>query len=425
MSASPEAITRVLLIRHGETADTIDQRLSGRRETPLTPLGEAQAEEAAAQLARTYRLDALYTSPVGRARQTATIIGQRVGCPPAPDPRLAEMHFGQIEGLTELEFRAQQPAIFAAAEDRRDLEFRWPGGESRLEFRMRAQTVFEEIIARHPGQTVGVVSHGGVISVILQNVAADPSPFWRGYLVGTCHMVEVEIDRARAARRFRLLEGSCFLHAPRLETARPGDDSTAVRMATMSEPVDPSGEEPSAPPPNPNPPEASPPAAEGAYTHPPKVDWRDRPQRDMPKRPLDQWLSDFELRVQESDARRALEAERAREREASQRGRQQPQRGGGREPAQSPGSSARSGTPDPSRRRRRGRGGGGRGQPGAASPPSAASGPNTPSGPAPAGPAREAGPPPLPGRRPGRSRGRRRRPPHSPQGPSPGNKPSR
>jgi broad specificity phosphatase PhoE len=430
MCASLEAITRVILIRHGQTADTIDQRLSGRRETPLTPLGETQAEQAAAQLARTYRVDALYTSPVGRARQTAAIIGHMVGCPPDPDPRLAEMHFGQIEGLTELEFKAQWPEMFSAAEDRRDPEFRWPGGESRLEFRARAQSVFEEIVARHPGQTVGIVSHGGIISVILQNVAADQSLFWRGYLVGTCHMVEVEV--AGSGRRFRLLEGSCFLDTPQFETPAPGADSTAVRMATMSQPVDPPGGEPSAAPPSPTAPEASPAAADsGAYNPPPKVDWRDRPQRDMPKRPLDQWLSDFEQRVQESDARRALEAERAREREASERGRQQARRGDGREAAQSPSGSARSGPPDPSRRRRRrGRGGGGRGQPAAGSPPGAATGQSTPSGPAPSGPApsgpaREAGQPPVPGRRPGRSRGRRRRPPHSPQGPGPGNKPSR
>jgi probable phosphoglycerate mutase len=421
MSASPEAITRVILIRHGETADTIDQRLSGRRETPLTPLGEAQAAQAGAQLARIYRLDALYSSPVGRARQTAAIIGQRVGCPPDHDPRLAEMHFGEIEGMTELEFKAQWPEMFSAAEDRRDPEFRWPGGESRREFRARAQSVFEEIVARHLGQTVGIVSHGGIISVIVQNVAADQSLFWRGYLVGTCHMVEVEV--AIAGRRFLLLEGSCFLDVPQFETPPPGADSTPVRMATMSDPVVPPGGEPSPPPPNPNPPQASPPAAEEGYNPPPKVDWRDRPQRDMPKRPLDQWLSDFEQRVQESDARRALDAERAREREASERGRQQARRGGGREAAQSPGGSPRSGPPDPSRRRRRrGRGGGGRGQTAAGSPPSAATGQSSPSGPSP-GP-REAGPSPSPGRA-GRSRGRRRRPPHSPRGPSPGNKPPR
>jgi probable phosphoglycerate mutase len=424
MSASPEAITRVILIRHGQTADTVDQRLSGRRETPLTPLGEAQAEHAAAQLARTYQLDALYTSPVGRARQTAAIIGEAVGRSPDPDPRLAEMHFGQIEGLTDLELKIRHPEIFSAAEDRRDLKFRWPGGESRLEFRARAQSVFEEIVTRHPGQTVGIVSHGGVISVILQNVAADQSLFWRGYLVGTCHMVEVEVAEAGARRRFRLLEGSCFLDVPQFESPPPDADPGVVRMATMSEPVNPPGGDASTPPPNPTPPEASPPAVEGAYNPPPKVDWRDRPQRDMPKRPLDQWLSDFEQRVQESDARRALEAERAREREASERGRQQARRGGGRE-APSPGRGVRSGPPDPTRRRRRrGRGGGGQGQPAAGSQPGAATGPGAPSGPAPTGPASSGGPPPLPGRRPGRSRGRRRRPPHSPQGPSPRNKPS-
>ncbi len=208
----------MILVRHGQTADTLAGRLSGRRSTPLTEDGRAQASRAAAQLAGLHRLDALYTSPLKRAQETASIIGAALGCPALPDHRLEEMHFGQIEGLTDDELKTQLPDLYAAAEDRRDLRFRWPGGESRAEFRARARGAFEEIVARHAGQRVGVVSHGGVISVILQGIDADRTPFWRGYLLDTCHMVEVTV--APAGRSFQLLEGSCFLDGP---AAAPAD----------------------------------------------------------------------------------------------------------------------------------------------------------------------------------------------------------
>lgn len=224
--------TQVILIRHGQTADTLAGRLSGRRNTPLTTDGRAQAGRAAAQLAAGYRLDALYTSPLHRARETAGILSEVVGCAARLDHRLQEMHFGQIEGLTDAELKGQLPDLYAAAEDRRDLQFRWPGGESRAEFRARAREAFEEIAARHAGQTVGIVSHGGVISVILQSIDGDRTQFWRGYLLDTGHMVEVTL--AGIGRRFQLLEGSRFLDLPVVAEEAPRQNAAGESGAPDS-----------------------------------------------------------------------------------------------------------------------------------------------------------------------------------------------
>ncbi len=151
-----------------------------------------------------YRLDALYSSPLVRALETAGIIGDHLGCAPGIDARLQEMDFGRAEGLTRAEIEAQMPAAPAAL-DPGNLEFRWPGGESRAEFRARVREAFEEIVARHPGQTIGIVSHGPVISSVLQAIAGDES--WRVLEPG--HLVAVEITPF--GRSFRLLEGSRFL----------------------------------------------------------------------------------------------------------------------------------------------------------------------------------------------------------------------
>jgi probable phosphoglycerate mutase len=199
--------TRIILIRHGETADTVERRYSGHRQTSLTARGQAQAQRAGAQLARTCRIDALYASPIKRAWETATIIGKAVGCLPRPDPRLREQSFGEAEGLTGDEIAAKMPQVYAASRAERGPEFCWPGGnESWGEFRARARDAFEEIVAQHAGHTIGIVSHGPVIATVLQSVAGDDN-FWP--ILDAGHMVAVDVTPAE--RSFRLVEGSRFL----------------------------------------------------------------------------------------------------------------------------------------------------------------------------------------------------------------------
>lgn len=418
-TAHPVGPTRVILIRHGQTADTLARRLSGRRDTPLTDAGRAQAARAAAQLAASYRLGALYTSPLRRAHETAGIVGAVVGCPAELDHRLMEMHFGEIEGFTDDELRGQLPDLYAAAEDRRDLQFRWPGGESRAEFRARAREGFEEIVARHAGQVVGIVSHGGVISVILQSIDGDRTQFWRGYLLDTCHMVEVTL--APTGRHFQLLEGSCFLDVPvaadesvrqdaagdaRAPTWPAGPGTASTKMAPMPDP----------PPPRESAaaggPDGSPDATPNGASETPRPNWRDRPVRDIPKKPLEAWLGEFEQRVRESDAQRAREAEERATQRPAERGPQRRDRGRRRgEPGprleQPAGSLESAGAP--ARRRRRGRGRGrarlrNGGPPAPGAPP-----PSTPPVPGPPSSGSASGRP--PDRRGGRRHRRRRRGP--------------
>ncbi len=198
-------MTRVILIRHGETADTRVERYSERRSTPLTEEGQAQARCAADHLASGYQLDALYASPLVRTLETARIIGERFGCQPSCDARLQETDYGRAEGLTRAEIEMQMPEVVRAALDRGNMQFRWPGGETRAEFRARVRKAFEEIVAAHDGQTVAIVSHGPVISVILQSIAGDDG--WRVLEPGLVAVVEI----TSSGRSFHLLEGSRFM----------------------------------------------------------------------------------------------------------------------------------------------------------------------------------------------------------------------
>jgi broad specificity phosphatase PhoE len=137
-------MTELLLVRHGETDWNAVGRLQGHTDRPLNDFGRRQARELAAGLAG-QRLDAIYSSDLSRARETAEIVGERLGLPVTLDPDLREKDWGNWEGLT------------AAERDR--VEF---VGESTRAHQERMLRALARISAQHPDQgTVLVVTHGG------------------------------------------------------------------------------------------------------------------------------------------------------------------------------------------------------------------------------------------------------------------------
>ena len=101
--------TRIIAIRHGETAWNVDARIQGHLDIPLNDTGLWQAERAGAALADE-RLDAIYSSDLQRALSTAQAVGQTTGCPVQPDAGLRERCFGSFEGRTFKEVEAEQPS---------------------------------------------------------------------------------------------------------------------------------------------------------------------------------------------------------------------------------------------------------------------------------------------------------------------------
>ena len=158
---------KLFLIRHGETAWTVAKRYQGTTDIPLNPTGLRQAKRLARWLAAE-RPVRIYSSALRRSRQTAKVIAARLKLKPVADPRLNEICFGKWEG-----------AFYRNLARTRGLEFcRWregklkcpPGGESVPSLARRIGKFLNEILDRHPEETVAVVSHGGPIKMFLFHV---------------------------------------------------------------------------------------------------------------------------------------------------------------------------------------------------------------------------------------------------------------
>lgn len=157
--------TRIILVRHGSTEHSPQMRFSGRNQLPLSELGERQAAALARRAASFGPVAAVITSPLPRARQTATVIADALRCPIQESDGLIETDFGDWEGLTGDEVRTRWPAEHAAW--LASVDVAPPGGETFSAVAQRVRRARDEIIATHPGQTVVAVSHVTPIKTLL------------------------------------------------------------------------------------------------------------------------------------------------------------------------------------------------------------------------------------------------------------------
>jgi broad specificity phosphatase PhoE len=155
----------VLLARHGETNDNREPiRVQGFTDTPLNDTGRRQAAELAERVA-SEGIRSLWTSDLIRARETADIVGARLGLTPTPDPRLREAFRGRWEGHRFIDIAREDPELYAAWL-RAGEEFRFPEGESLREQMDRVSAALEDI--HRTGELPAlVVCHGGSIRVML------------------------------------------------------------------------------------------------------------------------------------------------------------------------------------------------------------------------------------------------------------------
>ena len=159
-----EEATRLIAVRHGETAWNVDTRIQGHIDIGLNATGLWPAQRAGAALADE-PIGVVYASDLSRAWQTAQAIAEPHGLAVQPDPRLRERAFGNMEGMSFAEIEATLP-VQAKRWRERDPEFEPEGGESLLTFRDRVTGVAAELAARHPGELVVLVAHGGVMDVL-------------------------------------------------------------------------------------------------------------------------------------------------------------------------------------------------------------------------------------------------------------------
>ncbi len=173
--------TRFLLVRHGETVLGAEDRYAGHSDTPLTPRGRRQVARLRAKVAR-LRPDVVYCSDLTRCRQTAALL--------VPDRelivsrRIREIRFGRWEGRSKAELEELYGDAYRRWRENPSVG-RPEGGESVPELRRRVRRFAAELARRHPGETLLLVTHGGVIRAILDvpyddywALAIPPATLW-------------------------------------------------------------------------------------------------------------------------------------------------------------------------------------------------------------------------------------------------------
>jgi probable phosphoglycerate mutase len=183
---------RLLLIRHAQTDYNREGRFYGRTDVPLNDHGHGQARAIGRHLADR-PLDVVWSSPALRALQTAGAVAEQNGNRPKihTDPRLHELDYAAWEGLRFQEAHDRDP----------DLWHRWRageipaphGGESLADGMARSAAWLAEIVASHPGQTLAVVAHGGILQALMCVLLhTPPQPLWQ-YRLGNAAVAEVHL----------------------------------------------------------------------------------------------------------------------------------------------------------------------------------------------------------------------------------------
>ena len=168
--------TRLLLVRHGETTLSAEDRFAGSTDVPLGPNGRLQAERLAARLAAD-PIAAAYASPMQRTIETASIIAKPHKIEVTTRERLREIDHGRWEGLRRVDVETRFPEEYAAWEED-PFTFAPTGGESGVQVVARALPEIREIVLANPGQNVLVVSHKATIRLLIASLLGFDA---RGY----------------------------------------------------------------------------------------------------------------------------------------------------------------------------------------------------------------------------------------------------
>jgi len=185
-------MTRICLVRHGETDWNAGKRIQGQIDIPLSALGHAQAR-ATGNTLKDEGFAAIYASDLIRARQTAEATAHLAQLPLQLDPGFRERHYGVFQGLNYAECEARYPAAYASHKAR-DPRFVPAGGESLLAFAGRLAQAFDTIVRRHGGESVAVFTHGGVLDIAYRQAAGKSLTAPRDFAIPNCGINWIEVE---------------------------------------------------------------------------------------------------------------------------------------------------------------------------------------------------------------------------------------
>ncbi len=184
-------MARLCIVRHGETAWNAEHRVQGQLDVPLNAVGLAQAQAAGKVLAQE-RFDAIYSSDLARARQTAQPAASELALPVRVDAALRERHYGIFERLTYAEVKAKFPedyARFAA----READYGFRTGERLRDFFERSIAAVSRIADENRGRHVLVVTHGGVLDMLYRHITGLPLDAERNFGIPNAGLNRVEL----------------------------------------------------------------------------------------------------------------------------------------------------------------------------------------------------------------------------------------
>jgi probable phosphoglycerate mutase len=181
---SNPVVTRICIIRHGETDWNVEKRIQGHTDIPLNAVGRAQALAMAFNAAH-QRFNAIYSSDLMRATQTAQALAQREDQEVKRLPQLRERHYGVFQGITADEGAARYPAAYAHYMAR-DLDYDFETGESLRRFAERVADAIDWLLRHHSGQTIAAVSHSGLLDVVYRRATGRPLHTPRDFKVPNC-----------------------------------------------------------------------------------------------------------------------------------------------------------------------------------------------------------------------------------------------
>jgi broad specificity phosphatase PhoE len=213
---------RLLLVRHAESSGNAQRVLQGHLDFGLSDHGRAQSALLADRLAR-MRVDAIYTSTLRRALETATIVADELGLEIRPRSELVERNMGELAGLTGPQIRERFPEYVQARRDGRDYPI--AGLESDQALFGRVLACLHEIIDTHPDQHVTVITHGGVIGAFVRSILDIPPKRPVPFALDNTAITTVEIVEPADTRTVRprmhviSLNDTCHLDGLAVEAA--------------------------------------------------------------------------------------------------------------------------------------------------------------------------------------------------------------
>lgn len=185
--------TSIYLIRHGQTEGNANHLFIGSTDIPLDTVGERQALILGKRFS-SIDLDAIISSPLKRAKQTAARIAKTAGMPVEISAGFSEIDFGDVEGITIEAFESNYPARALLHKDSGSDGVAWPNGESRMGFNIRVRETFMDVLERYNNRTVAIVSHGGVIGSLLSHIQGGLANDWARYAVQNCSITHIEVS---------------------------------------------------------------------------------------------------------------------------------------------------------------------------------------------------------------------------------------